>query len=255
MSWLTRYQAGECEAVWAELGARALAGEDRAAAVEVAIETMRRAKACLEQLSERLSADGYVFLYEAEVLVPPERDLPAQLESLEKKAGPIPLALRAFWEQVGSVNFIGAHPRWPLPAYIGLPGLPAPKSTDPRHLLYADPLMVAGAEFSLQDYEGNWAARVEEGEIDPEEEPYEFGIGPDALHKANVSGGLQTVAPAAVADPPLLGLHTGSQSFVSYLRSALANAGFAGFPHRTDPAERAELSAWAKKITAGLQQI
>jgi hypothetical protein len=256
MDWLSRYRSGAREAVWAEMAAEGeLSGERREQAALVAKETMRRARVSLTKLAERLAASGYVFLHPDEILVPPSADLPNHLRTLEKEAGPIPIALRAFWEEVGSVNFIGAHPEWPLPAFSGLEGFPEPKSTHPKDLLYADPIVVASVEHNLTEYEESYAYQIEQGEIDPEDEPFEFLIAPCALHKANVSGSQQTVRPGAVADPDLLGLYTGPSTFVSYLRGAIAAAGFAGFAHRPNPKERRALLEWAEGIAEGLEPI
>jgi hypothetical protein len=256
MSWISRYRSGEREAVWTEMATRGDLNEaDFASAKLVSTETMQRARVILVELAARLDRSGYVFLNPENAIVPPSRNVADQLAHVEQTIGPIPLALRAFWEEVGSVDFVGAHPDWPLPAYCGMDDFPEPKSTHPKDLLFADPLFVASIDHNRDEYSDSYATRVEEGEIDPEEEPFEFVIGPDAITKANVSGGEQHVAIGRVADPDLRGLYTGPSTFVSYVRGALKNAGFAGFAFRPDLAEREALSRWAAELVRGLDSI
>jgi hypothetical protein len=256
LDWFDRYCRGEREAVWVEMTrAGQLEGRARAEAMRVARETMRRARAALAELAARLRADGYVFVRPDDVLEPPTEDAGARIRELEQGAGPIPLALAAFWEVVGSVDFVGAHPAWPLPAYCGIDGFPRPESTAPEHLLYADPIVVLSVEENLAEYEESYAYQVDQEEVDPEEEPFRFVVAPDALVKANVSGGQQEVAIGSVADPDLLGLYTGPMTFISYLRAALQHGGFAGFPHRPLLEERRKLVDWGLGMARGTEPI
>jgi hypothetical protein len=255
-NWLSRYLSGDREAVWIEMAAHGqLDGHAHDEAIRVADETMKRARIALEQLADRLRRDGYVFVHPQWVFLPPDETTATRTRELQQKVGPIPVALRSFWEQVGSVDFIGAHPEWPLPAYCDLAGFPNPKSAAPEQLLFADPIVVEAVETILSEYDDEYAPDVESGEIDPEEQPFCFSVAPDALHKANVSGGQQDVAIGLVADPELLGLSTGPMTFVSYLRGALRHAGFAGFVHRRDPNERRGLIEWAERIAKGIEPI
>jgi hypothetical protein len=113
-TYLERYRAGEHEAVWRELVALGPAvREERVLpdARAVARETMTRALHNVERIVERLTGIGYRFAHPAEVRVPPSAALLARLDRLEAQAGgPLPLALRAFYEVVGSVSLMGSHP-------------------------------------------------------------------------------------------------------------------------------------------------
>ena len=273
-NWLVRYRAGERDAVWREMGALGVLDDStRADARRVADETMKRARVAIEELALRLASSGYVFVRPQKVFVPATPELHAEVDRLEATAGPIPLALRAFWEQVGAVDFVGEHPTWPLPAYLDLNSesrgtirnvlrrlkrlvaprgsRPAPSSvrTDPSHLLYADPLVVFGPEVSLQEYED----RTGDDDHDVDDAAFRIIVAPCALHKANVSGGTQEVDVAPVADPQLHGLYTQPETFVAYLRGAVRDAGFAGLRHRVDLAERAKLLAWGERLSRGLE--
>ncbi|MDF1503438.1 hypothetical protein [Roseisolibacter sp. H3M3-2] len=123
-TYLARYLAGEHEAVWRELAAlgpavRAPAVRDDARAV--ARETMARVRRNVERVVPRLRAMGYDFAHPAQAHVPPTPALAARLDALEAQAGPLPLAVRAFYDTVGSVCLMGAHPR--LSAYAPTPDL------------------------------------------------------------------------------------------------------------------------------------
>src|SRR4051794_12949391 len=118
MNYLERYLNGEYVAVWDELQALGPAvrrAPHKAPAQAVAVETMQRVRRNCERLVTRLQALGYVFGvypdgsagYMSEgVLVPPS-DVRDDLAELKELAGPLPLSLTAFWEQVGSVDFVG----------------------------------------------------------------------------------------------------------------------------------------------------
>jgi hypothetical protein len=72
--WLARYSGGEYEAVWAEmlqLGEALVSAPAYEHARAVAEETMRRARANVELLIERLQAAGYEFQYPEAVHVRP----------------------------------------------------------------------------------------------------------------------------------------------------------------------------------------
>lgn len=127
-SFLERYRRGEREPVWRELAALGAAVREapyRDDALAVVRETMERVRRNAELLTERLRELGYAFAYPDRALVPPSEGALAILDRLERRAGPLPLSLRAFHETVGSVNWMGAYPG--LSAYVA----PA----DPSHMM------------------------------------------------------------------------------------------------------------------------
>jgi hypothetical protein len=235
---LDRYLAGEHEQVWKNLTAleeQAFANEHVGDALAVAYETMHRVEQNVRTISERLTLLGYRFVYPGsdggffglrkarahQPHVPAGPAVRATLAALEKAAGgPIPLALRAFFEVVGEVNFNGDH-----------------ATLAPKHSEFTpDPLMICSAADAL--------AMIESNDRD-EDDPLLIEFAPDALHKANISGGSpysievpQMVADAMVLDAP----H--EVRFVDYLRTAILRWG--GFPGWGDaegaiPAELDEL--------------
>ena len=93
MTYLDRYQQGDCEAVWAELQAlgeevnsRKLRDDARA----VAMETMRRARANLTTMGAKIR--------------PPHKRTAETIKALEKQLQTkLPLSLHAWWLQIGEV--------------------------------------------------------------------------------------------------------------------------------------------------------
>jgi hypothetical protein len=155
---------------------------------------------------------------------PPPADTAKLLARLEKKAGALPLSLRAFYEVVGSVDFIGSHP-----------SLAPPKSP-----LCPDPLVI----FPLEDV----LAYLEE--IEGDDDDIRLMLAPDDIHKAGESGGepYEMAAPDARADGELLN-ERHELPFVEYLRLAFRFGGFAGY-EGTDP-----LPAEIETLRAGLLEF
>lgn len=216
---LDRYLAGEHETVWKELvalGDSVRTGPHAADALAVARETMNRVEQNLRTLAGRLHELGYRFVDPTArgglfglgkpkahaPHVPPVGDAGVQVAALEGAAGgPIPLSLRAFYEVVGDVNFLGEHP-----------------TLAPRGSAIADPLFVHGVADAI--------ACVESWDDDDQKM---IVVAPDALHKANVSGGdpYMLAVPDGAADA-LLEEEPRGVTFVEYLRIAIL--GWGGFP-------------------------
>jgi len=215
MNHLERYTNGAYEQVWNDL--QALGPSIRqephyTQAQEVAAETMRRVRRNCEQLVSRLRALGYTFgtypdgsrrSYPTQPMTPPSDVLRSDRVELEKLAGPLPLSLVAFWDEVGSVDLVGMHPAWP-------DGL--------------DPLVVDPPEGAL-----SYLDAFEGGDGETEGSALFAGLAPDDLHKDNVSGGdpYGVRLPDPSADFLFLYERHGLL-FVPYLRLAILRWG--GFP-------------------------
>lgn len=211
MNYLERYHNGEYEQVWDELralGPAVLQEPHNSQAREVAAETMRRVRRDCEILVARLQSLGYIFgtypdgtkeYYTQGPLVPLSDAKRADMSELEEEAGPLPISLVAFWEEVGSVDFVGMHAEWPS-------GL--------------DPLVVIPPDGAL-------SLLYDDGGEDSDERF--AGLSPDDVHKDNESGGdsYGVVLPNASADFEFLN-ESHKLSFVSYLRMAILRWG--GFP-------------------------
>ena len=207
MRYLERYQNGEYEQVWKELqdlGASIRNEPYYTQAQEVATETMRRVRRNCERIISHLKTFGYVFgtfpdgkrrSYTVQPLTPPSDKMRADRDELESEAGPLPLSLTAFWQEVGAVDLVGMHRSWP-------DGL--------------DPLVVDPPEGPLSDL-------YDEGE------GVFVGLAPDDLHKDNTSGGdpygLELPNPSADF---LFMYERHNLFFVPYLRLAILQWG--GFP-------------------------
>ncbi|WIG60783.1 MAG: hypothetical protein OJF49_003531 [Ktedonobacterales bacterium] len=228
-TYLERYLAGERERVWAELlalGARVRDEPVYSDALAVARETMRRARHNIEVLIPRLEEIGYYFGYgwlendersfanwQPPVFGPPKPHVLDRIIELETLIGPLPLSLRAWYETVGAVNFVGAAPeQWHV---------------DER----ADPLYIYPIEEALAEYaewktvHTAWAAGDEAN--DPG--PFRVPIAPDFCHKYNISGGMwyHIVLPNPAMDAPLQA-ERHAVTFVKYLRICFHWGGLPG---------------------------
>jgi hypothetical protein len=164
---------------------------------------MRRVELDVREVTARLRALGYRFADDADAHDPPGSSIHRQLARLEKKVGAIPLSLRAFYEVVGAVNWIGEH--------AGL----APRDSS----VAPDPLVVYPIEAALADGDESFA----EGEGC-------LIIAPDDLQKSNTSGGepYEIAIPNLGADAKLLNERHGLY-FVAYLRMLFRFGGFPGY--------------------------
>jgi hypothetical protein len=72
---------------------------------------MTRARANIELLVTRLTSLGYRFAHPDRVFIPADEETGRLVTEVERRAGPLPLSLRAWCEVVGEVNFMGSHPK------------------------------------------------------------------------------------------------------------------------------------------------
>ncbi|HLJ80791.1 MAG TPA: hypothetical protein VKT52_04840 [Ktedonobacterales bacterium] len=262
-TYLERYLAGEREAVWAELTTLGPAIRDEplfADAQAVARETMTRARANVELLVQRLTALGYRFIGDAlgpnpTPYAPPTAESLATLGDIERQYGILPLSIEIWYEIVGAVDFMGVYPR--LSAYTGMGAegyvdmmlggerirvrsaypfyvrdmLSSTEAPDPDVDITSDPLVIWPCIDALVD---ELPADDEEGESPSQ---HYLGFAPDALHKANVSGGdgPHIAFGDARMDAPLLGDDWEGVPFITYLRTAFAWGGFPGLRDEISP--------------------
>jgi len=241
-TYLQRYSSGEHEQVWAELVALGSAVEQAplyADAMAVARETMTRVRKNAELVVSRLQMLDYVFEYPDHILMEPVSDVQKQLSQLEHYAGGrIPLALQAFYEIVGAIDWIGDHPR--LASYHNAEFLPV------GYTIYGDPLVVYPIQVSSTEL--TW---VEDDEYISWDDGYSIEFAPDVYHKANVSGGESyriSVGATFVADTLVLA-EPHNTTFVNYLRAAFRWGGFPGLEN--DPLDD-ETKADIVLLTEGL---
>jgi len=238
---LPRYLAGEREQVWADLmglGPRALETRFQPHARAVATETMRRARRNVEILIARLRALGYEFWdgavewkrsptlkmgYAGGILevpnpfaaipqpprAPESVFAPAGAELRRQAAGlQLPMSLRAWFEEVGEVDFSGRHSQ--LCQFDNDPGY---RNVD------ADPLMVfLEPDLELEDQLVISLAAAEKS-------AQASGAQVDAFYGVQV--------PNAGADAVLEGA-PGQPTFVEYLRHSFEWGGFPGWDGAPD---------------------
>ncbi|MEL7487304.1 MAG: hypothetical protein AAGJ87_08840, partial [Pseudomonadota bacterium] len=226
MNWRARYEAGEYEAVWDEMQkASPLEGALQDEATEVATFTMRRVRRNVAILSKRLRQHGWLALYD-DLHTPACDDFTTTIKAIEARInGPIPLALRMFWQIVGSVNFVWDYNFDPDYKHIGF-------DVD---LLDLDPFCIDPPRL-LATIEEDWRQREDGGWLHNGSQ-YPIELAPDHYHKANVSGGdsYKVFAPSLDVDP-LFDAELCALSFTNYLRLAFRWAGFPGLcEHRDDP--------------------
>ena len=218
--YLERYLKGECQPVWDELLAQGAAIRQEPLASEawaVAQETMRRVRHNIELLIPRLHALGYRFgelpthefdweRWEREftkaypIFQPPPPETARVLDELEQRMGMLPLSIRAFYLEIGGVNFIGTAP-W--------------------------------ADERIYDALFMWPlADIPEGAVEEQDlEPGEEGgilFSPDRAHKYHYSGsfGYYLTVPNARIDG-VFDVYERT-TFVEYLRMSLRSGGLLG---------------------------
>jgi hypothetical protein len=227
-----RYLQGACQEVYDELLAmhehlyEPLIYEE---ALLVMRELMRRVRVNIERLIAGLHHIGYQFgkggfweefspeeqLAFSPIVQAPPPATPEFIARLEHLAGPLPLSLKCWYEEVGGVNLIGLFP--------------SHKQGDGPAL---DPLYIASLPQVLKEVQifleiDGWPDRV-------------VYLAPDKYHKYGFSGaGAYAMAlPCNAADALLLDEphHT---TFVNYLRIGLKWGGFPGLAteHRLVPEE------------------
>jgi hypothetical protein len=252
-SFLERYERGENEQVWDELIALGAAVREEplhADALGVARETMRWARHNIALLETRLRSLGYQFGYAwwdpdyrdlLEENAPPSgfagprSDVQRQLAKLDARVGPLPLSLRAWYEHIGAVNFVGMYPVED-PADPGgftcyaqyvrsgarRQGRRFTQDDCPHDL---DPLFVDSLDSLLQHLD-----RLEElGLPIKRDGTCELDLAPDEWLKYGVSGGGPYVikVPDPAADAAFL-YEWHDTTFVNYLRVCFRWAGFPG---------------------------
>ncbi len=174
-----------------------------------------------------LDPDAFRWEWRADPTNPPVmRDY---LDELEQEIGPVPLSIRAWYEEVGAVNFYGYHPRWP-------------KMSD------CDPLQVCVLD-------KQWRIHVETAEDGNQG----FAFAEDALFKAEVSGAggpysfhIPDACMDARLDPwvPSPKKYGSGFTFVEYLHWSLLQ--WAGFPGL---AGRSAIPLWPDDVIPPLEDI
>jgi hypothetical protein len=151
-------------------------------------------------------------LQDPAVFASPGKTTVKLLAKVEKMAGgPMPLSLRAWYEEVGSVSLMGSHPA------LNAEG----------HRIAPDPLVMFPLDAALEMLEMLESEEAEDGLF--------FELSPDDLQKAETSGGGPYCMrlPDAAADGLLREERHGT-TLVAYLRLSFAWGGFPGWERAGD---------------------
>jgi hypothetical protein len=228
---VSRYTSGEYERVWNDMRAYAsIDGDLREEVLAVARLTMRRVRNNVDLVSQRLAALKWRALSGELQSEPTEEDGEVIAEIEEITGASIPPSVRAFWEEVGGVDFVWNYELGDAPN-VGI------------DLVEADPLSVAAAR-SARYLLDEWRDTQERVPTELRD-PYALDLAPDYLHKANISGG----APYGVELPfygadPVWENEEHSLPFVDYLRLCFR---WAGFP-RLERTKTAAVEAFVRDL-------
>ncbi len=154
----------------------------------------------------------------------PPLQTPAFLQEIEQRVGALPLAVRCWYEEVGSVNLIGTFP----------------KTVARKELSYElDPLLILPMDCLLEQY--SFATPKEWEEAHNEDGTFNLDLAVDADLKYNISGSggyfIQTPCHAFDTTFDLLGYyhHAPSPTFINYLRTCFRWGGFFGLSAQNRP--------------------
>ena len=241
-SYLSRYQHGECQHVWQvlyTLGTNVHQAEVYPDAWAVAIETMQRVRHNVEILIPRLEELGYQFGYEwlkdewlnvdeewieiqPALFAPPPANIIKQIRDFEAQAGPLPLSIKAFYSEVGEINFFGRHPTWEH-LFEREKSLEQPPSN-------LDPLAVIGfSEKILEDYI-SWREVMQKKGLKASSYPLMISVDSDLKYDVSGSGIYEIEVPNPSADAMLLN-EWHNTTFVNYLRICLQYGGLPGLQY------------------------
>lgn len=168
---------------------------------------MQSLRSRIDFLKAALDALGFQFTYPDEAFPGVPAGTDDAIAKIESQVGTIPSALKAFYREIGSVNFCGHHPEW-------------------HGCDYPDPLVIYPPEAAI--------SQLDEYLDDREEHDKWYGgfripIAPDYYHKEDVSGGMWygVAVPAVASDPPLLEEHHNT-TLLGYINLSMNWGGFLG---------------------------
>jgi hypothetical protein len=233
-TYLQRYIDGEYVDVWAELVGLGAVIRDNSIypdAQAVAEEMMIRTTKNISMIYDRLQSMKYKFISPNRALFPPDTKRLSFMKSIEQQKGPFPLSISKFCEIVGTVNFMGSHPK--LSKCDGCDWGGSEKLHG-----FSDPLVVLTLDSGGQGLLNYYLSRAEneKEERDLEENnppPYGLNIGLSSINKAGQSGGggVDMLVPNPAFDAPLLDSDGNWNGifFIPYLRECFKFGGFPGF--------------------------
>jgi hypothetical protein len=258
-----RYEGGARTAVWDELhrlDLRRPTPEEVLAEIVACVRlTMRRVRANFECLVDGLPGLGYEFWCPEDAHVPPSPDDLTTLAAVEAGYGPLPLTLRLFYEEVGSVDL-----RQSIDQIVYEDDNRRATTSPVRTLGEYDPLFVTPLARLAQSAERDLPRLSRPFGEPPGGARLRCWLAPDMFDKANRSGGedYHVYLPEPAVDFPLVGAYLedaepildnedlypplgelgACEFFLSHLRRSFDNGGFRGSfnPSGTGPRRGAE---------------
>jgi hypothetical protein len=203
------------------LGNELLDNKKRKEPLKFARKVMAFARRNVELLIERLQRSGYQFANPNGPRRAPDEDMESTVDGLAARGVYVPVALQAWFMEVGGVDLSGTHPEWPRSAYSGMGDDRSgrePWYTDPLFIWYDARNLLTWLEKRDRPTKTRW-----------------LELAPDSVTKANISGGgpVSINCESPLFDTFLVGQH-GSFTLLSYLRSAFDWSGFPGFEYIPD---------------------
>jgi len=234
-SYYERYQQGLYHEVYGELlilGERVFEEPIYEDALAVGRAMMRRVRSNLDQLIARLETMGYLFVdgfwdkenygslsseEEAKldqrypIFAEPPAETPRLLNELEQRVGTLPITLKCWYEQIGSVNLIG--------------GFPATKHHSELSDIL-DPLLI----YSLGELKEYLSSDPSLEGTEDSKEKIELPLAPDYALKYGYSGSgpYSMELPCKAFDAPIEVYQSSQITFVNYLRKCIRWGGFFG---------------------------
>jgi hypothetical protein len=264
------YRAGKRVETWERLrglGDAVRNPRRRSGAMDVARETMSRARQNVEVLVERLTKAGYQFEQPEAAHVPPSALDAKLIREIEKTVGPMPMSFRAFYEIVGSVNFCQSQDqlikcmdkRRRTAKEIEILGEQDPLYVLPVSALHADLMAAHASTRKIGRY-----ARF--GWREGGESRWYCFFAPDEFHKASYSGGenYNLFIPDPAADFQILDLFLWTSEseeepdrewFVDYLRNVFLGGGFRGTYASDDSTKRTPNTPLIRRLNKGMLEI
>jgi hypothetical protein len=214
MDFYKRYLKGECKAVYDEifdLKQNAFLPELFPEVEAVMNETFNRVAVNLEIIHHELQKIDYLFRTDSLAKPLPDTDnLLTELDKTIKSFGYIPLALKKFYQIVGSCDFVWNY-----------------EINEDRFWDCADPIQIFNLDYLVSYTESeDWLETISDA-TEENEKPY-LELSADYLHKDNISGGIPysvEITKRPSIDSLFL-FEPHETTFIDYLRISIENCGF-----------------------------
>lgn len=246
MTLIQEYQNGDHVGVWEAIRKMPndVARRDQAV-LDVATSTMERVAQNADLITNRLSKHGWRALgsdYSDLRTQPTDADQ-SIIDRVSKISGsPLPVSFGAFWQTVGGINWV-----WDYQSGENCPDFGFDIPFDEMDPLCIDPPQATTYQLDeWQSGEHHLMTGLSKGK-------FRLDLAPDALHKANISGGdaYAIYLPSPDSDPKFAN-ERHNLSFVDYLRLAFE---WAGFPDLEKHRDHPDVNGFVNEFSDGLLEF